>query len=76
MKALLEFVAGQLFTKRLEHEFAQGLSTSARTLPKPAMNILRNILDLKVRHCMTIACPKHCTPNQNNFPTALERLDL
>jgi hypothetical protein len=43
----LELVVGQLFIKRLQDQFAQGLSAPLRALPKPAMNILWKIFDLK-----------------------------
>jgi hypothetical protein len=63
LKPPLEVVVGQLFTKRLQDELAQGLSAPKRTLPKPAMNILRNIFDLKARHCMRIAWIQACHTN-------------
>jgi hypothetical protein len=67
LKPLLEFVVGQFFSERLQDEFAQGLSTPARTLPKPAMNIFRNIFDLKVCHCMRIASAKHARPDAGTW---------
>jgi len=58
-QALLEFVMRELFAECLQHEFAERFSAPTRALPETAMDIFRNIFDLKVRHSMTIACSEH-----------------
>lgn len=58
-EAPLERVVSELFSKRIQHEFAQRFSPPTGTLPQPAKNILRHVFDLKVRNIMTIACFEH-----------------
>jgi hypothetical protein len=69
-KALLKLVMSKLFAECLQHEFAERFSPPTRALPQTAMDIFRNVFDLKVRHSMTIACWEH--PRQIYWPRRLD----
>lgn len=58
-QALLELVMRKLYGQCLQHELAERFSASTPALPQTAMDIFRNVFDLKVRRSMTIACPEH-----------------
>ena len=72
-KALLKLIMSKLFAECLEHELAERFSTPTRALAQTAMDIFRNVFDLKVPHSMTIACSQH--PRQIVLAKATRRLE-